>query len=64
MTATPPPAFATHPNPFLTVEWQPLLNAGFPLLDPDEPPAPALTVEWGPKLGTSYYAYAEDPDGS
>ncbi|MGK5737950.1 hypothetical protein [Micromonospora sp. URMC 103] len=46
-------------EPFLTVEWQPLLNPGFPLPDPDDPPAPALTVEWGPKLGTSWYAYGD-----
>ncbi|MEV0153036.1 hypothetical protein AB0H57_04750 [Micromonospora sp. NPDC050686] len=46
-------------EPFLTVQWQPLLNAGFPLPDPDEAPAPALTVEWGPKLGTSWYAYGD-----
>lgn len=51
-------------GPFLSVEWQPLLNAGFPLLDADEPPAPALTVEWGPKLGTSFYSYDEDPGDS
>ncbi|MEV4754100.1 hypothetical protein AB0J86_03155 [Micromonospora sp. NPDC049559] len=47
-------------GPFLTVEWQPLLNAGLPLRDPDEAPAPTLTVEWGPRLGTSYYGYGDD----
>ncbi|WP_158609262.1 hypothetical protein [Micromonospora musae] len=54
-------------EPFLTVEWQPLLNAGLPLRDPDDEPEPPLTVEWGPKLGTSWYAYgehlAEETDG-
>ncbi|MFC0507676.1 hypothetical protein [Micromonospora costi] len=53
-------------EPFLTVEWQPLRNAGLPLRDPDDEPEPALTVEWRPKLGTSWYAYgdhlAEDTD--
>ncbi|MFC3503924.1 hypothetical protein ACFOOK_23550 [Micromonospora krabiensis] len=52
-------------EPYLTVEWQPLLNAGFPLRDPHDEPTPVLTVEWGPKLGTSWYAYddedAEEP---
>ncbi|MET7749082.1 hypothetical protein [Micromonospora sp. NPDC005367] len=46
-------------EPFLTVEWQPLLNASLPLRDPGDEPEPALTVEWGPKLGTSWYAYGE-----
>ncbi|GAA3727556.1 hypothetical protein GCM10022225_06120 [Plantactinospora mayteni] len=47
-------------GPFLTVEWVPLLSAGFPLREPDDEPAPILTVEWGPKLGTSYYGYGRD----
>ncbi|MGW4467774.1 hypothetical protein [Micromonospora sp. NPDC004704] len=53
----------TATGPFLTVEWQPLLNAGLPLREPDDEPAPVLTVEWGPKLGTSYYAYDDDLPG-
>ncbi|MEV6814864.1 hypothetical protein [Micromonospora sp. NPDC051296] len=48
-------------EPFLTVEWQPLLNAGFPLPDPKHEPAPTMAVEWGPKLGTSWYAYGDEP---
>ncbi|MFI6761096.1 hypothetical protein ACIBF5_18360 [Micromonospora sp. NPDC050417] len=47
-------------GPFLTVEWQPLLNAGLPLREPDDEPAAILTVGWGPKLGTSYYAHGDD----
>jgi hypothetical protein len=50
-------------GPFLTVEWQPLLRAGFPLRDPADEPAPVLTVGWGPMLGTSYYGYADDLTG-
>ncbi len=45
---------------FLTVQWGPLLSAGFPLREPDDEPAPVLTVEWGAKLGTSYYGYGRD----
>ncbi|MFI7604884.1 hypothetical protein ACIBTV_07155 [Micromonospora sp. NPDC049366] len=47
-------------EPYLTVEWQPLLNAGFPLRDPQDEPTPVLTVGWGPKLGTSWYAYDDE----
>ncbi|MBF9133376.1 hypothetical protein I0C86_31110 [Plantactinospora sp. S1510] len=49
---------------FLTVEWQPLLRAGFPLRAPADEPAPVLTVEWGPMLGTSYYGYGDDLTGA
>ncbi|WP_370614299.1 hypothetical protein [Mumia sp. Pv 4-285] len=44
-------------EPFLTVEWGPVLNGGFPLRDAASPPSAPLTVEWGPKLGTAYYSY-------
>lgn len=49
-------------GPFLTVQWQPLLNPGLPLREPDDEPTPVLAVEWGPKLGTSYYGYGDDLD--
>jgi hypothetical protein len=44
-------------DPFLTVEWGPVVNAGFPLGEAASLPHPFLTVGWEPKLGTSHYPY-------
>ncbi|MFI9526676.1 hypothetical protein [Micromonospora rosaria] len=46
-------------EPYLTVDWQPLLNAGFPVPDPTAGSTPAMAVGWEPKLGTSWYAYGD-----
>jgi hypothetical protein len=45
---------------FLTVGWQPVLNAGLPPQHPGEDLSPVATVGWLPKLGTAFYPYPDD----
>lgn len=44
-------------EPFLTVAYTPLLNAGFPLQDASAEPEQFLTVAYTPQCGTEYYPY-------
>jgi hypothetical protein len=52
---------------FLTVAWQPVVNAGLPPQHPTDGTRPIATVGWLPKLGTEFYPYPDDaaaaPDG-
>ncbi|MFE6555073.1 hypothetical protein ACFYOF_33465 [Streptomyces sp. NPDC007148] len=45
---------------FLTVGWQPVINAGLPPQHPGDDASPVATVGWLPKLGTAFYPYPDD----
>jgi hypothetical protein len=48
---------------FLTVGWEPVVNAGLLPQHPGDGASPVATVGWLPKLGTAFYPYpGDDPE--